>query len=100
MNSDRFETMKSESEIYLETGILGGYRPEEITQRRLGGGKIMSIFRDTVCTAESGRIELRRQMMVGGRVFTVRSIFDAGSDKTATDRLLNVIDGDLSKFSK
>ena len=84
---------------YLETGILGGYRPEEITQRRLGGGKLMPIFRDTVCTAQNGT-ELRRQIMVGGRVFTVRSIFDAGSDKTATDRLLNVIDGDLSKFSK
>lgn len=99
MNSDR-SNMKTESEIYLETGILGGYRPEEITQRRLGGGKIMPIFRDTVCTAQNGRIELRRQMMVGGRTFTVRSIFDAGSDKTATDRLLKVIDGDLSKLTK
>lgn len=99
MNSER-SNMKTESEIYLETGILGGYRPEEITQRRLGGGKIMPIFRDTVCTAQNGRIELQRQMMVGGRVFTVRSIFDAGSDKTATDRLLNVIDGDLSKLTK
>ena len=99
MNSDR-SNMKSESEIYLETGILGGYRPEEITQRRLGGGKIMPIFRDTVCTAENGRIELRRQMMVGGRVFTVRSIFDAGSEKTATDRLLKVIDENPSKFTK
>lgn len=99
MNSDR-SNMKTESEIYLETGILGGYRPEEITQRRLGGGKIMPIFRDTVCTAENGRIELKRQMMVGGRVFTVRSIFDAGSDKTATDRLLKVIDEDLSKLTK
>lgn len=100
MNSDRFETMKSESEIYLETGILGGYRPEEITQRRLSSGKIMPIFRDSDCTAENGRIELRRQMMVGGRVFTVRSIFDARSDKTATDCLLKVIDGDLSKLTK
>ena len=99
MNSDR-SNMKTESEIYLETGILGGYRPEEITQRRLGGGKIMPIFRDTVCTAQNGRIELRRQMMVGGRTFTVRSIFDAGSDKTATDRLLKVIDEDLSKLTK
>lgn len=99
MNSDR-SNMKTESEIYLETGILGGYRPEEITQRRLGGGKIMPIFRDTVCTAENGRIELRRQMMVGGRVFAVRSIFDAGSDKTATSNLLKVIDGDLSKLTK
>lgn len=92
--------MKTENEIYLETGILGGYRPEEITQRRLGGGKIMPIFRDTVCTAENGRVELRRQMMVGGRAFTVRSIFNAKSDKTATDRLLKVIDGDLSKLTK
>jgi len=92
--------MKTESEIYLETGILGGYRPEEITQRRLVSGKIMPIFRDTVCTAQNGRIELRRQMLVGGRVFTVRSIFDAGSEKTVTDRLLKVIDEDLSKFTK
>ena len=92
--------MKTESEIYLETGILGGYRPEEITQRRLGDGKIMPIFRDTVCATENGRIELRRQMLVGGRTYTVRSIFDAGSEKTATDRLLKVIDEDLSKFTK
>ena len=99
MNSER-SNMKTESEVYLETGILGGYRPEEITQRRLGGGKIIPIFRDTVCTAQNGRTELRRQMMVGDRVFTVRSIFDAGSDKTATDRLLKVIDEDLSKLTK
>ena len=99
MNSER-SNMKSEYEIYLETGVLGGYRPEEITQRRLGGGKIIPIFRDTVCTAQNGRIELKRQMIVGGRVFTVRSIFDAGSDKTATDRLLKVIDGDISKLTK
>lgn len=99
MNSDR-SNMKTESEIYLETGILGGYRPEEITQRRLAGGKIMPIFRDTVCTAQNGRTELRRQMMVGGRVFTVRSIFDAGSDKTATSNLLKVIEEDLSKLTK
>ena len=99
MNSDR-SNMKTESDIYLETGILGCYRPEEITQRRLGGGKIIPIFRDTVCTAQNGRTELRRQMMVGGRVFTIRSIFDAGSDKTATDRLLKVVDEDLSKLTK
>ena len=99
MNSDR-SNMKTESDIYLETGILGGYRPEEITQRRLGGGKIMPIFRDTVCSAENCRIELKRQMLVGGRTFTVRSIFDAESEKTATDRLLKVIDGDLSKLTK
>ena len=92
--------MKSEYEIYLETGVLGGYRPEEITQRRLGGGKIMPIFRDAVCTAENGCIELRRQMMVGSRIFTVRSIFDAGSDTTATSNLLKVIGGDFSKLGK
>lgn len=92
--------MKSEYEIYLETGILGGYRPEEITQRRLDGGKIMPIFRDAVCTAENGRIELRRQMMVGSRIFTVKSIFAAGSDKTATSNLLKVIDEDFSKLGK
>ena len=104
MNSERNtaerKSMKTESEIYLETGILGGYLPEKITQRRLEGGKIMPIFRDTVCTVENGRIELKRQMIIGGRTFIVRSIFDAESDKTATDRLLRVIDGDLSKLTK
>lgn len=99
MNSERSKK-KSEYEIYLETGILGGYSPEKITQRRLGSGKIMPIFRDAVCTAENNRIELRRQMRVRSRVFTVISIFDAGSDKTATDRLLKVVDGDLSKLTK
>lgn len=92
--------MKTEGQIYLETGILGGYRPEEITQRRLSSGKLMPIFRDAVCTAENGRIELRRQMMVGGRVFTVRSIFNAGSKKTATNHLLKIINEDLSKETK
>jgi len=99
MNSERSKK-KSEYEIYLETGIFGGYRPEKITQRRLGGGKIMPIFRDAVCTAENGRIELRRQMRVRNRIFTVRSIFEAGSEKTATDRLIKVIDENITKTAK
>ena len=99
MNSERSKK-KSEYEIYLETGILGGYMPDEITQRRLDSGKIMPIFRDAVCTAENGRIELRRQMRVRNRIFTVISIFDAGSKKTATDRLKKVIDENLSKGTK
>ena len=99
MNSERSKK-KSEYEIYLETGILGGYMPDEITQRRLDSGKIMPIFRDAVCTAENGRIELRRQMRVRNRIFTVRSIFEAGSEKTATDRLIKVIDENITKTAK
>lgn len=99
MNSERSKK-KSEYEIYLETGIFGGYRPEKTTQRRLDGGKIMPVFRDAVCTTVNGRIELRRQMRVRNRVFTVISIFDAGSEKTATDRLKKVIDENLSKGTK
>ena len=99
MNSERSKK-KSEYEIYLETGIFGGYRPEEITQRRLDGGKIIPIFRDTVCTAQNDHIELRRQMRVRNRIFTVRSIFEAGSEKTATDRLIKVIDENITKTAK
>ena len=99
MNSERSKK-KSEYEIYLETGIFGGYRPEKITQRRLNDGKIMPVFRDAVCTAENNRIELRRQMRVRNRIFTVRSIFEAGSEKTATDRLIKVIDENITKTAK
>ena len=42
MNSDR-SNMKTESEIYSETGILGGYRPEEAVLRKSEDGGINTL---------------------------------------------------------
>ena len=82
---------------YMETGILGENQPKNVCGRTLESGKIMPIFRDSICTAENGRLEVCRKMKVGSRTFTIRSIFNAKSEKTATDSLLRVIDEDLSK---
>ena len=92
--------MKTEGQIYLETGILGGYMPEKVKKRTLGGEKLMPIFSDSVCTIENGRIELRREILVGGRCFQVRSIFNEKASRTATEQMIRVIDGELSKTNR
>lgn len=92
--------MKTEGQVYLETGILGGYMPEKVKKRKLDGGKLMPIFRDTVCTMENGCIELSREMLVGGRCFHVRSIFNERANRTITEQIIRVIDSDLSKTEK
>ena len=45
-------------------------------------------------------MELRREMIVGGRKFFVRSIFStAEKAKTPTEQMLQIIDSDLGKGS-
>ena len=45
-------------------------------------------------------MELRREMIVGGRKFFVRSIFStAEKEKTPTEQMLQIIDSDLEKGS-
>ena len=74
--------------------------PEKVKKRKLDGGKIIPIFRDTVCTMENGRIDLSREMLVSGRCFQVHSIFNEKASRTATEQMIRVIDGDLSKAEK
>ena len=85
--------MKSEFEIYMETGILGGYVPERVIgfQEK---DKITPIYRDTdYCETENG-MELCRYMVVGARTFFIRSIFsNAEKAKTPTEQMLQVIEG-------
>ena len=37
---------------YLETGILGSYRPENAVVKKYDSGAALTLFRDTVCTHE------------------------------------------------
>lgn len=91
--------MKSEFEVYMETGILGGYIPERAIGLR-NENMITPIYRDTSYHETEHGTELRREMIVGGRTFFVRSIFStAEKAKTPTEQMLQIIDSDLEKGS-
>ena len=89
--------MKKDYEIYLDTGILGGYAPERITCLPVED-KILPVYRDANCRRTEHGMELHREMLVGGRVFRICSVFSAAEDaKTPTEKMLSVIDSDLAK---
>lgn len=91
--------MKSEFELYMETGILGGYVPEWVIGFQ-EEDKITPIYQDTSYHETENGMELRREMIVGGRKFFVRSIFStAEKAKTPTEQMLQIIDSDLGKGS-
>ena len=84
-------------EEYKQTELLGGYKPEEVQGRLLGDGKIVPVLRDVQCDFEKDKLELQRQVYVGGRIFKVTSVFKLFTEKTATDSMLRLIDHDLEK---
>ena len=91
--------MKSEFELYMETGILGGYVPERVIGFQ-EEDKITPIYRDTSYHETENGMELHHEMIVGGRKFFVRSIFStAEKAKTPTEQMLQIIDSDLEKGS-
>lgn len=91
--------MKSEFEIYMETGIIGGYIPERVIAAQ-EEDKVTPIFRDSSYWETESGAELHREMIVGGRRFLVRSIFSmAEKAKTPTEQMLQIIDSDLKKDS-
>ena len=87
--------MKSESEIYLETGILGGYRPEEAVLRKAESGGINTLYRDSHYTISENEYSRERQMLIRGKRFIVTSVFPTDVTSTPTEKMLAVIDGDL-----
>lgn len=90
--------MKSEYEIYRDTGILGGYIPERVVARR-DENAVTPIFRDTSYWHTDKGLELHREMIVGERRFLIRSILsNAEKAKTPTEQMLHVIDSDLKKI--
>ena len=89
--------MKSEYEIYRDTGILGGYIPERVVARR-DENTVTPVFRDASCWHTDKGVELHREMIVGGRRFLIHSIFsNTEKAKTPTEQMLHVIDSDLKK---
>ena len=68
--------MKKDWEIYRDTGILGGYMPEQAKLRRTEDGEVATVFRDTVTHEEEDCIAKQREMLAESyRAF--------GYDKTA-----------------
>ena len=91
--------MKSEYEIYRDTGIIGGYIPECVVARR-EENTVTPIYRDTDYHETENGMELCRYMVVGARTFLIRSIF-SNTEKatTPTEQMLHVIDSDLKKVT-
>ena len=85
-------------EEYQATGMLGGYKPSEVTGEYRDDGKVLPTFSDTeVSESVNGESQICRAMYIGGRLFYIRSVFEAGAKHTPTDSLFRVIDSDLKK---
>ena len=93
------EKMKKDWEIYRDTGILGGYRPEQVSGMRKEN-KIKPVFQDASYWITDNGAELHREMLIDGRRFIIRSILSASEKaKTPTEQMLQIIDNDLKKES-
>ena len=90
--------MKKDWEIYRDTGILGGYIPEQAKLRRTEDGEVATVFRDTVTHEEEDCIAKQREMLIGGRRFCITSVFPAEPCATPTDKIsLNKAQGSCRK---
>ena len=89
--------MEKEWEIYRDTGILGGYRPEQGILRRTEDGNVESSFRDAATLADTDCVTRKREMLIGSKRFCITSVFPAEPSATATDKLLAYIDAELKK---
>ena len=91
------QPMKKDWEIYRDTGILGGYIPEQAKLRRTEDGEVATVFRDTTTRIEGDCITKQREMLIGGRRFCITSVFPAEPSATPTDKLIACIDAELEK---
>ena len=89
--------MKKDWEIYRDTGILGGYIPEQAKLRRTEDGNVESSFRDAATLADTDCVTRQREMLIGSKRFCITSVFPAEPSATATDKLLAYIDTELKK---
>ena len=88
--------MKSELDIYLETGIIGGYIPERAILKREEDG-VSTSYRDTFYEFTDKELAGKRIMTVGDRCFRVTSVFPVDASATVTDKFLSYIDSELEK---
>ena len=91
--------MKKAYEEYRDTGMLGGYNPNGALLRETESGEVLTSFRDTSYQHQDDHIINQREMLIGGKVFHVTSVFPMDATATPTDKLLSMIDAELSKQS-
>ena len=87
-------------EEYQQTGMLGGYKPECAHLYQTEDGKVATIFRDTAYFEREGCALHEREMVVGGRLFQITSVFPDAPTATPTDTMLSLIDVELEKGSQ
>lgn len=90
-------SMRTEYEEYRDTGMLGGYDPDRATLRETENGEVLTSFRDTSYQHLDDHIINHREMLIGGKVFHVTSVFQIDATAIPTDKLLSLIDTDLKK---
>lgn len=83
--------VKNLNRHYLETGIWGSYDTAGIIDSELDGTPV-ALFEDTELKEEPDGLYLERRMMVGGKKFSVSSVFPKDAVSTPTDKLLSLID--------
>ena len=89
--------MKKAYEEYRDTGMLGGYDPNGALLRETENGEVLTSFRDTCYQHKCDHNINQREMLIGGKVFHVTSVFPMEATATPTDKLLSLIDTDLKK---
>lgn len=90
---------KKDWEILRDTGMLGAYQPEEVALQELPSGEVLPLFSDTELWEYPGRLVRKREMVIGGKVFHITSVFSGEdtSSTTPTGKLLSHIDQQLQK---
>ncbi len=89
--------MRTEYEEYRDTGMLGSYDPNKAVLRQEDANKVAATFRDTTYWFQDDGFTGTREMLIGGKVFHVTSVFPSETKATPTDKLLSLIDADLAK---
>ena len=86
-------------ETLRDTGMLGAYQPEEVSLQELPSGEILSLFLDTELWEYPGQLVRKREMVIGGKVFHIASVFQGGekTPSTPTGKLFSHIDRQLQK---
>ena len=100
MNNRKDFFMKQDKNIaqhYFKTGILGAYETAAVENEIQSGDKIAPCFDDSFVDFGQNRTVVRRTMDVGGRRFSVCSVFPSNAPSTPTDKILTLIDLDLRK---
>ena len=75
--------MKKDWEIYRDTGILGGYIPEQAKLRRTEDGEVATVFRDTTTRIEGDCIAKQREMLIGSKRFCICLLYTSPSPRDA-----------------